>query len=214
MNDKKKTFKESMEEQRQARMLRDRARILKEQAQAKDLGERGEKLLQPNLRKDEKVLTKLRGRFGQGLVVTDRHVFVLKWGYMAGNTFGGRCIGYAYPNITALELKKHATYGLVQILTPATQDNRKLSYWDTSNNNNDADKSDNAVVFGSGKTNNELFQEAVMLARDVMANMNGSAPVGVANDDIGQLERLAELRNKGIITEQEFAAKKKQVLGL
>jgi hypothetical protein len=166
-----------------------------------------------NLEKDEKVLSKLRGRFGQGLVVTERHIFVLKWGYMAGNMFGGRCIGYAYPSITALELKKHATYGLVQILTPATHDNRKLSYWD-NNNNNDADKSDNAVVFGSDKTNIELFQEAVMLARGVMVKMNGSTPAAAANDDLSQLEKLAELHDKGIITEQEFAAKKKQILGL
>jgi hypothetical protein len=39
MDDKKKTSKESMEEQKQAR-------ILKEQVKVKDLGERGEKLLQ------------------------------------------------------------------------------------------------------------------------------------------------------------------------
>lgn len=33
-------------------------------------------------------------------------------------------------------------------------------------------------------------------------------------DFIAQLERLAVLRNKGIVTEEEFQAKKKQILGL
>jgi len=32
--------------------------------------------------------------------------------------------------------------------------------------------------------------------------------------DLAQLERLAELKEKGIITEEEFNAKKKQILGL
>lgn len=33
-------------------------------------------------------------------------------------------------------------------------------------------------------------------------------------DSIAQLEKLAELRDKGILTEEEFSAKKKQLLGL
>ncbi len=33
-------------------------------------------------------------------------------------------------------------------------------------------------------------------------------------DDVDDLEKLAELKQKGIITEEEFAAKKKQILGL
>lgn len=35
-----------------------------------------------------------------------------------------------------------------------------------------------------------------------------------SNADLGQLEKLAELKSKGIITEEEFRAKKKQLLGL
>jgi len=34
------------------------------------------------------------------------------------------------------------------------------------------------------------------------------------DDYVAELERLAELKEKGIITEEEFAAKKKQLLGL
>jgi hypothetical protein len=32
--------------------------------------------------------------------------------------------------------------------------------------------------------------------------------------NISDLEKLADLKNKGIITEEEFNAKKKQILGL
>ena len=35
-----------------------------------------------------------------------------------------------------------------------------------------------------------------------------------SDDDAEQLEKLAELKDKGIITEEEFNKKKKQILGL
>jgi hypothetical protein len=45
------------------------------------------------------------------------------------------------------------------------------------------------------------------------ADVEAAAPIGVASvaDD---LEALAELRDKGILTEEEFTAKKKQILGI
>jgi len=42
-----------------------------------------------------------------------------------------------------------------------------------------------------------------------------STPVPAANDDMfAQLEKLGELKDKGILTQAEFDAKKKQILGL
>jgi len=35
-----------------------------------------------------------------------------------------------------------------------------------------------------------------------------------ADDEVAQIEKLAELRNKGILTEDEFEAKKRQILGI
>ncbi len=41
-----------------------------------------------------------------------------------------------------------------------------------------------------------------------------AAPVDSGTDQIAQLEQLAALKEKGILTEEEFAAKKKEILGL
>ncbi len=35
-----------------------------------------------------------------------------------------------------------------------------------------------------------------------------------ADDDVAQLEQLADLHSKGILTDEEFAAKKAQILGI
>ena len=74
------------------------------------LHKRGEKLLTDNLSQDETVLVKLPGQFGQGLVMTNKRLYIVKWGFQAGSTFGGKCIAYEYRNITALEMRTQCVF--------------------------------------------------------------------------------------------------------
>lgn len=48
----------------------------------------------------------------------------------------------------------------------------------------------------------------------VKAQMGKKDAGGGASDPMDQLKKLAELKQQGILTEEEFAAKKKQLLGL
>ena len=41
-----------------------------------------------------------------------------------------------------------------------------------------------------------------------------SAPTSGGMSDLDQIQKLAELHDQGILTDEEFAAKKKQILGL
>ena len=41
-----------------------------------------------------------------------------------------------------------------------------------------------------------------------------AAPAPAADDSMAQLEQLADLHSKGILTDEEFAAKKAQILGI
>jgi hypothetical protein len=51
-------------------------------------------------------------------------------------------------------------------------------------------------------------------AQQYEAQQSG-APAAPAEPDLsGQLEQLAQLKAQGVITEEEFAAKKKQILGI
>lgn len=128
------------------------------------LGARGEKHLSANMRADEKIIAKLKGQWGEGFVLTDHHIYIVKWGYYAGSLFGGRCISFDYRNVVGLEIKKGLLTGVVEVLSPATQ-NANLSYW--AQNQNSAIRSNHAVAFTSTKKL-ELFQRAVVLARDQM----------------------------------------------
>ena len=48
------------------------------------------------------------------------------------------------------------------------------------------------------------------------AEAAAAAPAPAANEPayVGELERLAQLRDQGIITHEDFEAKKKQLLGI
>ena len=41
-----------------------------------------------------------------------------------------------------------------------------------------------------------------------------AAPAAAEDDSVAQLEQLADLHSKGILTDEEFAAKKAQILGI
>ena len=41
-----------------------------------------------------------------------------------------------------------------------------------------------------------------------------AAPTNSSDDSLEQLKKLAELKDQGILTQEEFDAKKKQILGL
>jgi len=71
---------------------------------------------------------------------------------------------------------------------------------------------ENSINFHSafGGNNNELFAEAKKLIEEIINAVNSPAK----NSGLDDLEKLAALKEKGIISEEEFQAKKKQLLGL
>lgn len=172
-----------------------------------NLGGRGEKLLSNNLHNEETIAIKLKGSNGEALVMSNKRLYVLKWGYFTGSLFGGRCLGFEFDDITAIEIKTGLIFGTVEVLTPATQ-NAQRSVWSTGQNN--ATTSDNVVTFTRELFNS--FREAVNIVRE---KINNSRQKGTTNyRDINDLEKLALLRDKKVITSAEFEAKKKQILSL
>jgi len=55
-------------------------------------------------------------------------------------------------------------------------------------------------------------QQGRYAAEDAEAQAAAAAPA--ADDQMAELEKLAEMKDKGILTEEEFTAKKAQILGL
>lgn len=133
------------------------------QAQVQDIGTRGEALLQRNISAEEKVLFKLKGHFGQAIAVTEKRLYILKWGFMAGNLFGGRCLAFEFRSITGVKMTTNIMTGILEVVTPGNQD-RNLGYW--GKNNMDAKKADDAVTFPPLQF--QIFQQAANTCRDLI----------------------------------------------
>ena len=117
--------------------------------------ERLEKKLAALLEPGETVCIKLRGRFQEALVCTDRRLLVLKTGYMTGHVFGTNVFQVAYRNVTSAQVNTHLITGYLEVSAGGVQ-NVPASYWGQGNNN--AQRRDNCVSLG--RRHFQTFQRA------------------------------------------------------
>lgn len=105
-------------------------------------------------------------------------------------------------------LKWRTVYGFIQFVVKGAQ-NRQYS--GNPREYSEVDSDENVVTFGYKEM--ATFEEL----RDAVEEQLSSIKEGVVmtpSSNLDELGKLAELRDKGIITEEEFEAKKKQLLDL
>ena len=137
------------------------------------------------------------------LVLTDTGVVIKRGarGFLLG---GGMLRGdktIPYTSIVAVQHKKAGiTAGYIQLSIKGGAEAKGGLFQSTSD--------ENTINFHSGK--NVKFLEAKQYIEE---QINGSK-TNVSSGGINDLEKLAELKAKGIITQGDFDAKKKQLLEL
>lgn len=161
----------------------------------------------------EKVLSQCVGMKGQTLVVTDRKVLIIKTGWMAGSTLGAKVTAFDYRTITSVEVRTGPVMGAFSISSGGVAQ-RDRTYWGM--NPDDAYKSPDAIPIA--KVQAPDFQKAAALIRELAASSSAGtlgsqrpAPRPQA-DPIDQLKRLAELRDAGVLSDEEFEIKKAELL--
>lgn len=159
--------------------------------------------LQENLLPNEPVEVLILGMSDSALIGTDRRVFIFKKGITGGATFGTKLASWDYKNLNGVQLETGKITGILALQGPGiiSQD---LSSWSFLNDNkNDAWSAPHALVIGQVQLKGA--RRGVVKLRQLIASYQNSG-------NIGDLEKLAGLRDKGIITEEEFIRKKKQIL--
>jgi len=73
-----------------------------------------------------------------------------------------------------------------------------------------------AVIAGTAThvSNNVSRRQQAKWSQQAQAAEPQQAPAAPADDTTAQLQQLAKLRDQGILTDEEFTAKKKQILGI
>jgi len=71
-----------------------------------------------------------------------------------------------------------------------------------------------AVSGRVGRRQQQRYASQDAAAQQQAPPMEQAQSAGGADDTAAQLEQLAKLKQEGILTEEEFTAKKKQILGI
>lgn len=125
------------------------------------------------------------------VVCTNKRILFVNTGLL----FGCKQLEIPLEKVNSVETTKGLLFGKIRI-------------WDGASS---------MVIDNVGKSTLQPFVNAVNNARDRLKDNNPQTKTEKSNDTndyIKELERLAELKDKGIITEEEFLNKKKQILGL
>lgn len=169
--------------------------------------------LDQNLAPGESVEVVIIGMSNQAMIGTSRRVFVYKKGFMAGASFGSELTSWDYRNLNGVQMHTGMMSGAVVLQAPG-QSGTKTNYW--KQGDSDPHKAPNAIPISRPW---EPATKGVARLRQLMdaahqngqqAQMDGTNPRNA--DPIAQLKQLGELRDAGVVTPEEFEAKKAEIL--
>lgn len=139
-----------------------------------------------------------------GTVVVTPTKVVLKYGKFLGSGKGEKEI--RIKSITGVQLKKPGLLaGYIQFAFSGSSDQKGRSTFDAAKDEN--------TIMCANKKQYEGFIAAKELIDKYLDESNDAKAVAPLSD-AEEIQKYAHLRDQGIITEEEFTAKKKQLLGI
>jgi hypothetical protein len=165
--------------------------------------------LKQALASDEVVRVIIRGPWNQAIVGTDFRLFILKKGLMGGVTFGAKMTSWDYSNLTGIQYETGPNDGFVAIQGPSIA-SKDLSFWASD------DKCPAFSPFAIPVTGKIIMEQAkvgVEILRDLIVKAHRhKASLTKAPGTTRKINKLAELRKQGLLTQEEFEAKKNEIL--
>jgi hypothetical protein len=157
---------------------------------------------------DEQPKLAIPGEGGSALVATDRRVFVYKRGLTSGSMFGKQVNTWEYSMIAGVEAKRAMSTKTIILQIPGALPVTKVGRLDKGPQS--VWEAPNALM--ANVTN---FDHAVSTLRRLVEEGRRitSAPQPTS-DPVDQVKRWAELRDQGILTEEEFKHQKRKLLGM
>lgn len=139
------------------------------------------------------------------MILTDTGVIIkrgLRGFFLGGGSLrGDKTIPYS--SIVAVQLKKAgAVAGYIQLTLMGGSEAKGGLFQSAFD--------ENSINFHSWGNKNQLFLEAKELIEQKMQQTRN----GHTRSDADELDKFSQLRDKGVLSEEEFQGKKKQILGL
>lgn len=156
-------------------------------------------------------------------------------GFMAGTMFGSRSATFYYHDINALEFNKQFGGSVLEVLTASYQGTANHDYWRGSTKSRNANSGDPHTLSNTLPCSNSEYtraraemselRERIAVAKrgNVPATMptlsatppilpSPGGPTASTDDFVSRLAKLAELRDAGVLTDDEFATAKARLL--
>ncbi|MFB9991905.1 PH domain-containing protein [Deinococcus oregonensis] len=169
--------------------------------------------IEATLRAEEQVLREIH-IVGEGLVVTDQRVLIVKGGSAAQAMFGQKVKSYPFDAITSIEVSAGVLFGRIQITVPGSGEGAGRS----------AGPGATAQMENVVQIHRPMLPEARAIANFIEEHMAAAKqpkmmiaavpalPVSAPSSLADELKKLAELRAAGILNQDEFEAAKQRLL--
>jgi hypothetical protein len=181
-------------------------------ADRRRLHRRANDALDTNLAPDEAVEVVITGPSNQAIIGTGRRAFVYKKGFMAGASFGSELTSWDYRHLVGVQFHTGMLSGAVVLQAPG-QTGTRTSTW--RHGDDDPYKAPNAIPITKPWLQAE---EGVAMLRQLIDRAHQppggheEVPGAADQDPIAVLRRLGELRDSGVLSEEEFQTKKAEIL--
>lgn len=142
---------------------------------------------------------------------------------MAGSLGGERAATFHYSDITGIEYNSGFSNGVLEILTPSYNGTANRDYWRGSGRSRNADANDPYTLSNTLPLNKSEYKDALKEINELRSRISqakqhaiqGPLPAPEAPSGAGlaqELRTLSELRDAGVLSEDEFAAAKRRLL--
>jgi hypothetical protein len=165
------------------------------------------------LEPDEEVLVAQDGEHG-AIVATNRRILVCKWGLTSGSAFGKQVNTWDLSNVSGIEHRKGMTTESIVVQAAGAAPVTKFGRMDKGSGT--VWQAPNAIFVKKKKKKEEDDQDVVGTLRRLVADHQGAGTRAAtpSADPVEQVRKFGQLRDEGLITEDEFQAKKRELLGL
>lgn len=161
---------------------------------------------------DEIIYVGIKGAHKQFLLATNKAIYIYKTGYMVGKTFGFSIFQLPYSSIGAIQLHtQFGGVGYIEIVGQGMQNRKNLSYWKVSEDG--PSHLENCLSFAGDV---DFYQKSVNIIHKLMSlskenNIReNQSPKEI--DKFEEIKQFKELLDLEIISYEEFAKKKDELL--
>lgn len=154
------------------------------------------------------------GTSPQVLIATDNRLAVVKVGFLAGSTGGGRFTDFSYQDITTIQVQLGIMMGSLSVQSPGYGATQTGDYW-AQGKQQDPLQLPNVIPWS--KADDRKYAAELSWIRTRISEARHPSEPGrpaalPSTDLIAQLERLSQLHTQGHLTDDEFRAAKAQLL--